>query len=154
MPPPRQPLVVPARRALRLAALALVAIAALGCAKSKREHCDTLIDTINPHTQALSRAVEKLASVQTDATVVDALSKVATDADASIRGIELTDKRLQSLAAAYREQLQTAIALADDIAAADGKTAQLYGLVNAADALIARQDEILAELNEYCATGS
>lgn len=126
-------------------------LAAPGCKKSKREHCNALIDAVNPHTVVLGRAVENLADVQGDPAVIEALRTAAAEADAAVAPLSIPDARLAGFAKAYREQMQTAVGLADDLDAANGAPAKLQRAVSAADAFLARQDEILGELNDYCA---
>lgn len=142
----------PARQRQARTPICFVGLALLlsAACDDKREHCNTLIDAINPHTTVLNGAVEKLATVQSDPAVIDGLRAAAEDADQSLKTLQLEDPKLSGFALSYRKQLQSAKNLADELAAAAGDAAKLHGAVNSADAFLARQDEILGDLNAYC----
>ena len=141
----------PLRRSL-VAAILPCAAFLVGC-DDRIEQCNRLVDALNPHTEAVSRAVEALASVEKDRDAPHRLAEAVDTADKALAPLALDDPKLAGWLLAYRRQLQAARKAADavDAAAGDGDRAALHEAAQAADDVVATQDEILAELNAYCA---
>lgn len=137
-------------RLCRVAMPLLFAIT-LGC-DDRIEQCNRLVDALNPHTETVSRAVESLASVQKDPKAPDRLTTAVDTADAALGPVALDDPKLAGWLLAYRRQLQAAKTSAEAVATAarTGDEAALHDAVQAADRVVATQDELLAEINAYC----
>lgn len=126
----------------------------LACERRVSE-CNELIGRLDPHTEAMVRAVEGLARVESEPERLSAL-RTATDlADRELAVIRLEDPRLAGFVLRYRRQLGDAHRAAEAMRrAADGKDpARLNAAAKQADAFLEAQAATLEELGQYC-TGS
>ena len=140
------------REGLTTAALLVACLLGAGCKSGKLDQCNRLIDAINPHTKVLSLAVEGLTTVESDPAVVGKLREAADAADADLKSLQFDDAKLAGFALAYRKQLAQAREAGDKLvgAVASEDPAALHEAVKRADAFLAHQDDILADLNDYC----
>lgn len=140
------------RRLCRLM-LVLGLVPALGPACDQRvSQCNELIGRLNPHTEAMARAVEGLARVESEPGRVDTLQGAIEQADRELAVLQLEDPRLAGFALRYRRQLMDARQAAQAMrgAAASKDPAGLHAAAQQADAFLEGQAELLEELNEYC----
>ncbi|MCX4240981.1 hypothetical protein [Paraliomyxa miuraensis] len=140
----------PSTRRLPCALLLLL----LACERRTNE-CNDLIGRMNPHTEALVRAVEGLARVEDEPARLDALVEAADRADHELAVIALEDARLAEFGLRYRKQLAGAREAAQAMrrAAQDDDPRGLHAAAKQADAFLETQATLLEELNRYC-TGS
>jgi hypothetical protein len=132
-------------------AMPLFSAVALGC-DDRIEQCNRLVDALNPHTETVSRAVESLASVEKDPKAPDRLTVAVDTADSTLGPLAFDDPKLAGWLLAYRRQLQAAKKAAEAVATAarSGDEAALHDAVQAADRVVATQDDLLSEINAYC----
>lgn len=137
-----------------LVGLFVGSLALAGCNRRVGQ-CNELVERLNPHTEAMVRAVEGLARVETDPAALDALVGAIDLADRELAVVELDDERLAGFGVRYRKQLMDARAAADAMrkAAAEKNVAGLNAAAKQADAFLEGQAAILEELNHYCAGG-
>ena len=129
-------------------------LALAGCNRRVGQ-CNELVERLNPHTEAMARAVEGLARVESDPAALEVLVGAIDRADGELAVVELDDERLAGFGLRYRRQLMDARAAADAMrkAAADEDVAGLNAAAKQADAFLEGQEAILGELNRYCAGG-
>lgn len=129
-------------------------LAVVGCDR-RVEQCNALVERLNPHTEAMVRAVEGLARVETDPGTLDALVEAIDRADQDLAVVQLDDERLAGFGLRYRRQLEDARTAAQTMrrAAAAKDVAGLNAAAKQADAFLEAQAAILEELNGYCAGG-
>jgi hypothetical protein len=134
--------------------MGVLAVLLAGC-DQRVGQCNALIEQLNPHTEAMVRAVEGLARVETQPGTLDALVEATERADHGLAVIQLEDERLAGFALRYRRQLMDARAAADAMrqAAAATDVVGLNAAAQQADAFLDAQAAILEELNQYCAGG-
>jgi hypothetical protein len=129
-------------------------LALAGCDRRVGQ-CNELVERLNPHTEAMARAVEGLARVEKDPGTLDALDQAIDRADQELSVVRLEDEHLAGFGVRYRRQLMDARKAADAMrrAAADEDVAGLNAAAKQADAFLEAQAAILEELNHYCAGG-
>jgi hypothetical protein len=117
--------------------------------------CNELVQRLNPHTEAMVRAVEGLARVESDPAAVDALLAAIDEADGALAVLQLDEERLAGFGLRYRRQLMDARAAAEAmrLAAARNDVVGLHAAAKQADAFLEAQAALLEELNGYCAAG-
>jgi len=133
----------------------LAGIFALAGCDQRVGQCNELVERLNPHTEAMARAVEGLARVESDPGTLDALVEAIDRADQELSVVQLEDERLAGFGLRYRRQLMDARAAADAMrrASTDEDEAGLNAAAKQADAFLEAQAKILEELNHYCAGG-
>lgn len=126
--------------------------ALVGC-DERVGQCNALVERLNPHTEAMVRAVEGLARVESDPSTLDALVEAIDRADGELAVVQLDDERLAGFSLRYRKQLMDARAAADAMrkAASAKDVAGMHAAAKQADAFLEAQAAILEELNQYCA---
>ena len=129
-------------------------LAVVGCDR-RVEQCNALVERLNPHTEAMVRAVEGLARVESDPGALDALVQAIDRADQDLSAAELDDERLAGFGLEYRRRLEDARAAAEAMrrAAAAKDVAGLNAAAKQADAFLEAEAAILEQLNQYCAGG-
>lgn len=139
----------------RLPLLLLVGLVPLVGCDQRVGQCNELVERLNPHTEALVRAVEGLARVESDPGTLDTLVEAIDRADRELAVIQLEDERLAGFGLRYRRQLMDARAAADAMrrAAAERNVAGLNAAAKQADAFLEAQAATLEELNHYCSGG-
>lgn len=126
----------------------------LGC-DQRGSQCNELVERLNPHTEAMVRAVEGLARVESEPATLTALLEAIDRADGELAVVQLEDERLAGFGLRYRRQLMDARSAADAMrkAAAGQDVVGLNAAAKQADAFLEAQAAILEELNHYCAGG-
>jgi hypothetical protein len=144
------PAIMPRPTLLLLAGL----LALVGC-DERVGQCNALVEQLNPHTEAMVRAVEGLARVESDPSTLDALVEAIERADGDLAVVKLEDERLAGFGLRYRRQLLDARAAADAMRRAVGgkDVAGMHAAAKQADAFLEAQAAILEELNGYCSGG-
>jgi len=142
-----------ARTVLPLA-FGTVAVVLGGCDR-RESQCNELVERLNPHTEAMVRAVEGLARVESEPATLDALLEVIDRADHELAVVQLEDERLAGFGLRYRRQLMDARTAADAMrkAAAARDVVGLNAAATQADAFLEAQAALLEELNQYCSGG-
>lgn len=132
----------------------LLAVGLGGC-DQRVSQCNELVERLNPHTEAMVRAVEGLARVEAEPATLTALLEAIDRADGELAVIQLEDERLAGFGLRYRRQLMDARSAADAMrkAAAGHDVVGLNAAAKQADAFLEAQAAILEELNHYCAGG-
>lgn len=141
------------RSVLRSVIAGLVFAASSGGCDGRVEQCNRLVDAVNPQTETVSRAVEALAGVEADRDAPTRLVDAIDEADRALAPVALDDPKLAGWLLAYRKQLASArdVGAAVRAAAASGDPAALHDAVALADRVVADQDALLREINQYCA---
>jgi len=123
----------------------------LGC-EERVSQCNALIGRLNPHTEAMVRAVEGLARVESEPGRLDALLGAIDQADHELAVLQLEDARLAGFALRYRRQLQDARQATEAMrsAAASKDPAGLHAAAKQSDAFLEAQAALLEDLNRYC----
>lgn len=140
------------RRSLRV--LLWLVLLPLGC-EQRVSQCNELVGRLNPHTEAMVRAVEDLARVESDPSRLPALLDAIDRADQDLAVLQLEDPRLAGFALRYRRQLMDAKEAAGAMrsAMASKDPEGLHDAAKQADAFLEAQAAILEELNGYCSGG-
>jgi hypothetical protein len=127
----------------------------LGACDQRVSQCNALVERLNPHTEAMARAVEGLARVESEPGTLDALVAAIDQADHDLALLQLEEERLAGLSVRYRRQLEDARAAAESMrrAAASKDVVGLNAAAKQADTFLAAQAALLDELNGYCAGG-
>jgi hypothetical protein len=127
----------------------------LGACDQRVSQCNALVERLNPHTEAMARAVEGLARVESEPGTLDALVAAIDQADRELAVLQLEEERLAGFGLRYRRQLVDARAAAEAMrrAAARKDVVGLNAAAKQADTFLAAQAAILEELNGYCAGG-
>lgn len=117
--------------------------------------CNAFVERLNPHTEAMVRAVEGMARVESEPGTLDALVAAIDHADHELAVLELEEERLAGFGLRYRRQLADARAAAEAMrrAAASKDVAGLNAAAKQADTFLEAQVALLEELNGYCAGG-
>jgi hypothetical protein len=132
-----------------------VGLVLLGGCDTRVSQCNALVERLNPRTEAMVRAVEGLARVESDPGTLETLFAAIDRADRELAVVQLEDERLAGFGLRYRRQLMDARAAAEAMrrAAADRDAVGLNAAAKQADAYLEAQAAILEELNRYCAGG-
>lgn len=125
-----------------------------GC-DDRVSQCNQLVERLNPHTEALIRGVEALATIESDPAAVDRLIEIIDATDDDLAVLQLQDERLAGFALRYRRQLADARKAAQAMRAAvkQQDAAGLNTAAKQADAFLEAQAAILTELNAHCGGG-
>ncbi len=124
----------------------------LGACDERVSQCNALVEQINPHTEAMARAVEGLARVESEPKAIDALLAAIEQADHQLAVLQLEDERLAGFGLRYRRQLMDARAAAEAMrrAAREKDVLGLNAAAKQADAFLEAQAALLEQLNAYC----
>lgn len=127
----------------------------LGACDQRVSQCNALVERINPHTEAMVRAVESLARVESEPGTIDTLLAAVDQADHELAVLQLEEERLAGFGLRYRRQLMDARAAAEALrsAAVRKDVVGLNAAAKQADAFLEAQAALLEELNGYCTTG-